>query len=31
MILVLVDGRSKRARLLPDDLRARMAVFQAES
>jgi 4-hydroxybenzoyl-CoA thioesterase len=31
MILVLVDGRSKRARLLPDDLRARMTVFQAES
>jgi 4-hydroxybenzoyl-CoA thioesterase len=31
IILVLVDGRSKRARPLPDDLRARMAVFQAES
>lgn len=31
MIVVLVDGQSKRARTLPDDLRARMAVFQAES
>lgn len=31
MVLVLVDGRSKRACPLPDELRARMAAFQTES
>jgi 4-hydroxybenzoyl-CoA thioesterase len=30
MVLVMVDARSKRARPLPDDLRARMSVFQPE-
>jgi 4-hydroxybenzoyl-CoA thioesterase len=31
MVLVLVDARSRRASALPDDLRARMALFQTES
>ncbi len=31
VILVLIDARSKRACPIPDDLRARMAAFQAES
>ena len=31
MVLVMVDARSKRAIPLPDDLRARMSVFQSES
>jgi 4-hydroxybenzoyl-CoA thioesterase len=31
MVLVMIDMKSKRARALPNDLRARMSVFQAES
>jgi 4-hydroxybenzoyl-CoA thioesterase len=31
MVLVMIDMESKRARALPNDLRARMSVFQAES
>ncbi|HMI58387.1 MAG TPA: thioesterase family protein [Gemmatimonadaceae bacterium] len=31
MVLVMVEAQSKRARPLPDDLRARMSVFQSES
>ena len=31
MVLVMIDMKSKRARALPNDVRARMAVFQAES
>lgn len=31
MVLVMVDARSRRACPLPDDVRARMSVFQSES
>ena len=31
MVLVMIDMKTKRARALPNDLRARMSMFQAES